>query len=264
MELRPSAAVRMSAADSGLTDAEARLLLREGEIAPIASIPWSSNSTHLARISDSGDERDSGDTSAAREMLAVYKPTAGERPLWDFPAGSLARREVAAFEVSEALGWQIVPDTSLRDGPLGEGMVQRFVDHDPGEHYFTLLYDHADRLLRFAVFDVIVNNADRKGGHVLRGADGHLWGIDHGLTFHSDWKLRTVIWDFASLPLGGEIGDDLRNLLDLLDGVLGHRLAVLLSEREADALRSRVVHLGRTGVLPEPDADHYSFPWPLV
>lgn len=272
MELRPSSAVRASNdrvvhADTELTNARARRLLRDGSLFLIGRIPWSSNSTHLALVTDDTPEvrgRAAHGNGDSREMLAIYKPTAGERPLWDFPTGTLASREVAAFEVSEALGWQIVPDTTLRDGPFGEGMVQRFVDHDPDEHYFTLLDNHADRLVRFAVFDVVVNNADRKGGHVLKGSDDHLWGIDHGVTFHTEWKLRTVIWDFSSCPLGDEIETALRNLLDRLDEDLGRRLTLLLSERETAATRLRVAHLLATGVLPEADSGHYSFPWPLV
>ncbi len=175
-----------------------------------------------------------------------------------------SRREAAAYEVSDALGWRIVPDTVVRDGPLGVGMVQRFVEHDPAEHYFTLLGDHPDRLLQFAVFDVVVNNADRKGGHVLLGLDGHLWGIDHGVTFHSQWKLRTVIWDFATCPLGETVEADLRALLGRLDDDLGRRLSTLLTAEETDSTRRRVERLLAAGVLPDADPGHHSYPWPLV
>ena len=267
MELRPSAAEHKSPGRAAEADRYARRLLREGRVSLLGRMPWSSNATHLVLVS--GDDDREGDNTrdgngGPGELLAVYKPIRGERPLWDFPTGTLAAREVAAFEISEALGWQIVPDTVERDGPLGDGMVQRFVDHDPGEHYFTLLDDHTDRLLRFAVFDVVVNNADRKGGHVLLGVDGHLWGIDHGVSFHPQWKLRTVIWDFSSCPLGDEVEADLRGLLDLLDEDLGRRLAALLSESEAEATRLRVQHLLAARVLPDADPGHHSFPWPLV
>ena len=240
-----------------VADDVARRLLREGEIDVLGRMPWSSNATFLACVSGDGGE-----------VLAVYKPCSGERALWDFPAGTLAEREVATFETSEALGWRIVPDTVLRDGPVGDGMVQRFVDHDPDEHYFTLLEGHAERLHRFAVFDVVVNNADRKGGHVILGLDGNLWGIDHGVTFHTQWKLRTVIWEFASDPLGAETEADLRRLLAALDGSadggLAQHLRGLLSAGEFDAMRRRVEHLVAAGALPEADPGHHSFPWPLV
>ena len=169
-----------------VSDAVARELLRDAELELVGRMPWSSNGTFLANLAN-----DDG------EMLAIYKPRQGERPLWDFRTGTLCQREVAAYAVSEAFGWEIVPDTVLRDGPLGMGSVQRFVDHDPEEHYFTLLESHAEELRRFGVFDIVINNTDRKGGHCLLGEDGHVWGIDHGVTFHEHWKLRTVIWDFA-------------------------------------------------------------------
>ena len=138
----------------------ARELLRDGDVDVLGRMPWSSNATFLVNLSDGDDE-----------MLAIYKPQRGERPLWDFPRGTLCHREVAAFEVSEALGWDIVPDTVLRDGPAGIGMMQRFVEHDPEEHYFTLLEEHVDAFRRMAAFDVVINNTDRKGGHCLRALD---------------------------------------------------------------------------------------------
>lgn len=241
-------------ADSPSTaEDSARRLLRDGEITVLGRITWSSNATYLTQVTGDGGE-----------LLAIYKPRRGERPLWDFPHGTLTAREVAAFETSQALGWQIVPDTVERDGPLGSGMVQRFVDHDPDEHYFTLLADHAERLTRFAAFDVVVNNADRKGGHVLLGLDGHLWGIDHGLSFHRDPKLRTVIWELASAPLGDEIEGDLRRLLGEIDGNTGDRLASLLSVAEVEATRMRVAQLLAARALPESEPGHHSYPWPLV
>jgi hypothetical protein len=233
---------------------DAREWLANGELSVIGRVAWSSNATFLATV-----------TVDSTDVLAVYKPRRGERPLWDFPDGTLYRRELAAYEVSEALGWGIVPATIVRDGPLGPGAVQLFVDHDPEEHYFELLTGHADRLREFAVYDVVVNNADRKAGHCLLGrADGVIVGIDHGLTFHAAWKLRTVIWDFAGERVPAATVDDLCRLADALDGPLGDRLGSLLSPVEADALQQRTRALVRAGRLPEPDAGYHSMPWPLV
>ena len=153
-----------------LNDHDAADVLARGELEVLGRMPWASNATLLALVRADG-----------AEMQAVYKPRRGERPLWDFPSGTLCQREVATYELSEALGWGLVPATVLRDGPVGIGMVQRFVEHDPEEHYFTLLEEHADRFLQFAVFDVLINNADRKGGHCIRSRpDGAIVGIDHG------------------------------------------------------------------------------------
>ena len=190
-------------------------------------MPWSSNATFLVSCSIGSDE-----------LLAIYKPQRGERPLWDFPRGTLCNREMAAREVSEALGWAIVPDTVLRDGPVGLGMMQRFVHHDPEEHYFTLLADHADEFRRMAAFDIVINNTDRKGGHCLRATDdGSIFGIDHGVSFHGQWKVRTVIWDFACEPIPPDVCADLHRLDDELRGDLGKKLAPLLDRFELDALR---------------------------
>lgn len=237
-----------------VADDVARRLLRHGDVQVLGRMPWSSNATFLVALaSDRGDE-----------LLAVYKPQRGERPLWDFPRGTLCRREVAAYEVSEALGWGIVPDTVLRDGPAGPGMLQCFVPHDPEEHYFTLLERHADEFRRIAVFDVVINNTDRKGGHCLLGPDGRIRGIDHGVSFHAQWKLRTVVWDFAGEPIPPALCRDLTALLDALDGELRARLAGLLDRFELDALAARTRALLEAGTLPEPDPGHHSFPWPLV
>ena len=174
-----------------LTPDELVAALGDAELEVVARMRYSSNATFLAEARVDG-----------AEITAIYKPRRGERPLWDFPEGSLCDREVAAYEVSRALGWDIVPVTILRDGPYGEGAVQRFVDHDPAEHYFTLFDDHVDRFREFAAYDVLVNNTDRKGGHCLHDlANDVVVGIDHGLTFHAAWKLRTVIWEFAGEPL---------------------------------------------------------------
>lgn len=236
-----------------LDDGVARDVLRGGEIHVVGRMPWSSNATFLVEV-----------TSGDGALLAVYKPQRGERPLWDFPRGTLCRREVAAYEVSEALGWGIVPDTVLRDGPVGFGMVQRFVEHDPEEHYFTLLESHADDFRRMAAFDVVINNADRKAGHCLRDTEGRIRGIDHGVSFHTQWKLRTAIWEFAGESIAPAVCADLHALLAQLRDGLGRRLAELLDRFELDAAAARAERLVTTGVLPAPDPGYHSIPWPLV
>jgi uncharacterized repeat protein (TIGR03843 family) len=234
-------------------DATAARLLRAGEADLLGRLPWSSNATFLVCLR--GDDG---------ELLAVYKPQRGERPLWDFPRGTLCRREVAAHVVSEALGWQLVPDTVLRDGPAGTGMMQRFVPHDPEHHYFTLLEEHADTFRRLAAFDVLINNTDRKGGHCLRDERGRIWAIDHGVAFHAQPKLRTVIWDFAGEPVPHDVCADLHRLHAALCADLEAELAELLDRYEVDALRARLEALLATGTLPAPDPGYHSFPWPLV
>jgi len=231
-------------------------LLDDGDVDVLGRMPWSSNATFLVNITDGDDE-----------MLAIYKPQRGERPLWDFPRGTLCHREVAAYEVSSALGWDIVPYTVLRDGPAGIGMVQRFVEHDPEEHYFTLVEEHGDAFRRMAAFDVVINNTDRKGGHCLRAlAGGAIFGIDHGVSFHTQWKLRTVIWDFGGESIPPDVCHDLCMLLDDLQqsGPLHDRLGELLDRCELDALRARTEHLVATGVLPEADGDYHCYPWPTI
>jgi uncharacterized repeat protein (TIGR03843 family) len=229
-------------------------VLRHGSLEVLGRLAWSSNATLLATASLDGTD-----------VPVVYKPQRGERPLWDFPDDTLCLREVATYELSEALGWDIVPLTLLRDGPYGIGMVQRFVDHDPEEHYFTLLEDHADTLRRFAVLDVLANNADRKGGHCLRELrTDHIWGIDHGLTFHVEPKLRTVIWDFAGERVPQQLVEDVCRVLAQLDGSLGERFEELLRPSEIAALHDRANTLLRVGVLPAPDEGYHSVPWPLV
>jgi uncharacterized repeat protein (TIGR03843 family) len=228
--------------------------LRKGELDLLGRMAWSSNATFLvnAALDDV-------------EAPAVYKPQRGERPLWDFPEGTLCNREVAAYELSEATGWSIVPETVLRDGPYGIGMVQMFIDHDPDDHYFTLLETHTEAFQRFAAFDVLANNADRKGGHcLLSKRDGLVYGIDHGLTFHVADKLRTVIWDFAGDPIPLAIVSTLECLLDELDGALGERLSELLAPAEVEAVGDRARALLRAGTFPIPDEGYHSVPWPLV
>jgi len=238
-----------------VADARARELLRAGDVDVLGRMPWSSNATFLVNLSDGDDE-----------LLAIYKPQRGERPLWDFPRGTLCHREVAAFEVSQALGWDIVPDTVLRDGPAGIGMMQRFVEHDPEEQYFTLLEEHVDALRRMAAFDVVINNTDRKGGHCLRAlADGRIFGIDHGVSFHAQWKLRTVIWEFGGESIPSDVCSDLHRFADQLHGGgLGDQLRESLDRFELDAMRARTEHLLTTGALPEADNDYHCYPWPMI
>ena len=192
----------------------------------------------------------------------MYKPGRGERQLWDFPA-CIYRREVAAYRLSELLGWDIVPETVERDdGPYGPGSLQRFVPADFSQHHFTLVEEprHHDQLQTICAFDVVANNADRKSGHCLLGEDGRIWGIDNGLCFHPDPKLRTVIWEFAGEPVPAPLLDDLDRLGEAVGDVLGD----LLSSPEVAAVRRRAARLVSTGHFPVPDPDTHHYPWPLV
>ncbi|MFC4396471.1 MULTISPECIES: SCO1664 family protein [Micrococcaceae] len=226
-------------------------LLTEGRVELLGRIMSGSNATFLAELS-------CGDDSA----WAVYKPVAGERPLADFDAG-LHRRERAAYLLSEALGWGIVPPTVVRaDAPLGVGSLQWFIEGDLGEHYFTLYEDSPEThgaLARIALFDYVANNTDRKSGHVLRGADGHIWGIDHGLCFSAAFKLRTVIWDFAGDPIPEALLDDISPLATQVPA----DLAELLNDAEVAALQRRVQRMLQERVLPV-DRTGMRYPWPLV
>ena len=200
-------------------------------------------------------------------LAAIYKPRAGERPLWDFPAGTLCQREVAAYEVSAYLGWDLVPPTVLRDGPMGDGSVQLFVPHDPSEHYFVLVEDPANHasLQRMAVFDLLVNNADRKGGHILRAEDdGRLQGIDHGLAFHAQPKLRTVIWELGGTPVDAAVRADAARLTDALAAgeAIATRLAALLDATEVTALKRRASQVAELAALPDPPEEARPYPWP--
>jgi uncharacterized repeat protein (TIGR03843 family) len=229
--------------------------LSSGTIELKGQFVWGSNYTFLVQVTQ-GDETRS----------AVYKPARGERPLWDFPEGTLAQREVAAYVVSRALGWDLVPPTVLRpDGPAGAGSLQLFVDADPERHYFTFTEAEKQRLRPVAVFDLLINNADRKGGHVLLGESEHLWLIDHGVCFHAEDKLRTVIWDFVGEPIPRELLAALRRLRQALldDGALRTELGGLLAAEEVEALQARTDRLLRLKRFPPPGADR-PYPWPLV
>jgi len=229
-------------------------LLSEGDIELHGLLPWSSNYTFFVTVSD-------GELKAA----AVYKPCRGERPLWDFPEGTLAMREVAAFAVSEALGWGLVPPTVLRDGPHGTGMVQLYMDVDHEQHYFTFGERHVEEARRIAVFDVLINNADRKAGHVLEDAHGQVWAIDHGVCFSPEPKLRSVIWDFAGQPVPPDILDDLRALRDKMDkrAELVRVLEHLLDPQEVEALRHRLELLVKRRRFPQPSSERH-YPWPPI
>lgn len=224
-------------------------LLGRGEIQVKGRLPWSSNGTFLVELC-LGDQRG----------RAVYKPMQGERPLWDYPSG-LYRREVAAYVVSEALGWGLVPETILRDGPFGPGSLQRFVPSHFEEHYFTLLErpEFHDALRAICLFDIVINNGDRKSGHCLWGEDGRIWAIDHGLCLHDEPKLRTVIWDFAGQPLPA---DRLESVARLAAGP-PPGLAGLVDPAEVDALAARCAALLRRPTFPVVRSAR-AYPWPLV
>jgi hypothetical protein len=192
----------------------------------------------------------------------VYKPVQGERPLWDFPDGTLAGREVSAYLVSVATGWSVVPPTVLRDGPFGPGMCQLWIDTDDEVDLAALARsDHPD-LRRMAVFDAVVNNADRKGGHLLPTVDGHVYGVDHGVCFSSEDKLRTLLWQWRSEPLAEEAVEVLSRLRAELEGALGEGLHEHLTRREVRATLVRVDRLLKTRVHPEPSGDWPAIPWP--
>ncbi|MFJ7999516.1 SCO1664 family protein [Streptomyces sp. NPDC096310] len=282
-----------------------RELIAHGELTVRGRIREASNAVLYCSVSYRG-----------RTAHCVYKPVAGERPLWDFPDGTLAQREVAAYEVSEATGWGLVPPTVLREGPYGEGMCQLWIepedepgtdgtdggtdggtdvgagdpgpaapllalveDDEPGDGWKavgsaevgegrTALLVHADdvRLRRLAVLDAVINNGDRKGGHLLPAPGGRLYAIDHGVTFNVDDKLRTLLWGWAGEPLTGEALEVLARLADALadGGPLATRLAELITPAETDAVRARVRELRHTGRHPEPSGQWPAIPWPPV
>jgi uncharacterized repeat protein (TIGR03843 family) len=232
-----------------------RLLSRGVMREEYGMLRWSSNYAFLVSISD--DEMTS---------LAVYKPQRGERPLWDFPDGTLCCREVAAFVVSNAFCWEIVPPTVLREGLRGLGSVQMFISNNPEVNYFSLDDGHADALRRFAAFDYIINNADRKGGHCLVDPDNHLWGIDHGIGFHTAPKLRTVIWDFAGQPVPESVLKDVQRVCaQVEDPCTPVRIELnrLLAEPEIQAMLARMRRLLQRREYPRPGPGP-NYPWPPV
>jgi uncharacterized repeat protein (TIGR03843 family) len=230
-------------------------ILQNGTIQVAGQFMLGSNYTFLVKV-ETRDE----------SLLAVYKPLRGERPLWDFPPGSLAAREVAAYLTSTALDWDLVPPTVLRDdGPAGPGSLQLYLDVDPERHYFTFSDEERQRLRPVVAFDVLINNADRKSGHILLGPDDHLWLIDHGICFHQDNKLRTVVWDFVGQPIPESILTDLSTFHNRLasDDELVSVYAELLSQAEIKALAMRAGQLIAEGCFPEPGGVR-PYPWPLV
>ena len=238
-----------------IADGDALEVLRDGELRVLGRLPWSSNATFLTDVAPAGNPE------ADPVVQAVYKPVRGERPLHDFPPG-LYRREAAAYELSTALGWDLVPPTVVRDGPLGPGSVQLFVLADFEQHYFTLR-ERADlhpALRRLAAFDVVANATDRKGGHVLLEGTDHVWAIDNGLCFHAAFKLRTVVWDFGGEPLPPDVCDGLRLLAG--DGP-PEALAELLEPAECAALATRAETLLADGRFPT-DPSGRRWPWPVV
>lgn len=230
-------------------------ILSDGPMDLEGLLPWSSNYTFLVRL---GTE--------PLQLLGVYKPCRGERPLWDFPHGSLCKREYAAYLVSEALEWELVPPTVLRDGVHGPGSVQLFIDCDQEQHYFTLKDDHQGEFKRVALFDALLNNTDRKGGHCLIDRNGKIWAIDHGVTFHCEPKLRTVIWDYAGQRIPKELLDDLKKFQARLCGgeLIAQQLRELLAPAEIEALMDRLNELIVSKRFPEPGSDWYTVPWPPV
>jgi uncharacterized repeat protein (TIGR03843 family) len=258
--------------------------LREGELKVEGRLTDASNATlYCVAVLGDGDERAS--------ITCVYKPIAGESPLWDFPDGTLAAREVAAYEVSAALGWDLVPPTVLRDGPFGLGMCQRWIDIEDETRLLAVLPEDAgdgerdgwcpvvtvglgkgergilahrdsETLRRVALFDAVINNADRKGGHLLPGVDGRIYAIDHGVSFHTEDKLRTLLWGFADRPLSESETADLKRLRE--DAALADRLTALLSAPETGAFHQRVEALLASRRFPGPEGRRRPIPWPLV
>ena len=261
-------------------------VLLEGDMEIEGRMPWSSNATFLVhlRVSDDASDDDPGhddtvddgtvddgtvdpgdDETSGESVKAIYKPYKGERPLWDFPAG-LYRREVAAYELAVLLGWDIIPRTVLREGPFGIGSVQTFVEADFSEHYFTMMESRPSVHHQFrtmATFDLIANNADRKGGHLLlRPEDDSVWGIDQGLCFNVEPKLRTVLWDFAGEKIPKHLRADVDRVASMRPGTLG-ALDELLTDDEITSMLERARRVVERPFFPHPKSD-YAYPWPMV
>ena len=225
-------------------------ILRHGDIDVEGRMPDSSNGTFLVTI-----------THEDRTCRAIYKPLRGERPLWDFPAG-LYKREIAAYRLSEAMGFDLVPLTIERDGPAGVGSLQLFVEADFREHYFTLFEGRPhlhEQFRRLAAFDIVANNTDRKSGHCLVDGDDHVWAIDNGLCFSADFKLRTVIWEFGGEPLPDDVLDAVRRIASTPPV----EVAALLDDEEVAAMIERAEMLAEGGMFPI-DATGRRYPWPIV
>ncbi len=231
-------------------------ILNNGEIKVEGQFAWGSNFTLLCHVAYKDES-----------IPAVYKPARGERPLWDFPEESLGKRETAAYLVSEAGGWYMVPPTVYRtNAPEGEGSLQYFIPHDPEITYFKLSAAEKLSLKPVALFDAVINNTDRKGGHILRDKDMNYWLIDHGVSFHQKPKLRTVVWDFAGMPIPGDLLDQLSALKEkfepgseFIKNILDH-----ISAEELQAMQQRVVSLLEEGTFPVPGEEVSPYPWPPV
>jgi len=238
------------------TDKSLLTALEKGQITIQGEFLWGSNYTFQVLVEHEG-----------KTLQAVYKPTRGERPLWDFPKASLARREVAAFLVSEVLGWSLVPSTVYRrQAPIGPGSLQLYVEHDPEYHYFNFSQVDRQRLRPVALFDLLINNADRKGSHLLIDENQHLWLIDHGICFHREEKLRTVIWDFSGEEIPADLYADLGRLCQELssDSEFAKNLRANLNQDEIAALAARAQNLLASGRFPDPHPNRRPYPWPPV
>lgn len=230
--------------------------LQQGEITLQGQFLHGSNYTFLGDLS-----------YGERPLRVVYKPARGEQPLWDFPTGSLSKREVAAFVLSEALGWALVPPTIYRrKGPMGPGSLQLFIEHDDDYHYFNFNEADHQRLRPTMLFDFLINNADRKGSHIIIDQEQHIWLIDHGVCFHIEDKLRTVIWDFASEPIPQPLLDDVNRLLPELHKaqLFYQELSVYLSGEEIRAIEKRAKKIVTSGFFPRPPDERRAYPWPPV
>jgi uncharacterized repeat protein (TIGR03843 family) len=242
------------------TNTEILDILQRGEINLRGEFVWGSNYTFLVDVA-----------TPLASLQAVYKPSRGEQPLWDFPTASLAKREAAAYWTSQALGWELVPPTIYRrKAPIGAGSLQLYIEHDPEYHYFSLSEDDRQRLRPTVVFDLLINNADRKGSHILFDPNNHIWLIDHGVCFHVDDKLRTVIWDFVGEPIPDKLTRDLKKLLDALNknpgngNALVNKLSEYLSRGEIHALAKRAETIIQQGSFPAPVKDRRPYPWPAI
>lgn len=253
-ELTDGPGDRTWSGDEPIDTPSALALLRDGQLEVVGRVRDASNLVLWCSITGPGD--------GARTLHTAYKPIRGERALDDFPDGTLANREEAAWLVSQALGWAIVPPTLVRDGPAGRGMVQLWIDTDDRVDVLRMILVRDDRLRRMAVFDALVNNADRKGSHVLVTEAGDVHGVDHGICFSTEPKLRTVLWGWRGEPLRDDERADLERVCGQLDGPLGERLVGLLSDREVEVQRARARRLLSEGCLPLPDPHRHVIPWP--
>lgn len=241
-----------------VTETQIVTILTHGELSEQGLLPYSSNTSFLVTVTHKGVT-----------LPGVYKPRRGENPLWDFEWGTLCQRETAAYLVSKTLGWNLVPPTVLRDGSRGVGSVQLYIPNNDGEHYFTVQEDarFVTTLRQLALFDYVVNNADRKSGHCLLGDDQRLWAIDHGICFHTEYKLRSVIWEFSAMPIDPDLYADLKRLhSDLCTerSQLSQILCQLLTPAEREAMAERTQALLQRRIFPSPQTHRRNYPWPPI